>query len=178
MHRWKTRRLSRFLAISGAVACLIAVTPTGATAQADRDGEVGRVCVSVVGVPVGEKHYVACVESLSQSLQGLREGKNRGMARRGCLTHGYLPDTPGLAECEFATRSASAARGLDASRGPEFPAANPGGSRSYFAVSRETAFQREQLACAKLGFDLAQSPFNDCAADLREALHRASNPAS
>ena len=53
----------------------------------------------------------------------------------------------------------------------------PGGRRSYFTVSRETAFQRDQLACARMGFDPTQAPFNDCAADLRAALARASDPA-
>jgi hypothetical protein len=135
------------------------------------DGEVGAVCASVVGVQPGEKHYAACVESLSRSLSGLRAGEGMGLARRGCLAQGYRPNTPGLAECELAAAPAAA------TRGPEYPAANPGGSRSYFTVSRETAFQRDQLACARLGFDPTQAPFGDCAADLRAALARASEPA-
>ena len=61
-----------------------------------------------------------------------------------------------------------------AANGPEYLATPPGGSRSYFMVSRETAFQREQLACARLGFDPTQAPFGDCAADLRAAMARAS----
>jgi len=178
MQPFNSRRLPIFFGLGVAAACLRGAAPTGASAQPGPDGEVGRICVSVVGVPVGEKHYLACVESLSQSLRGLRGGEDRGLARRSCLAQGYLPDTPGLAECEFATGSADTTRGPSTSRGPEYPAVIPGGSKSYFAVSRETAFQREQLACAKLGFDPAQSPFADCAADLRDALHRASNPAT
>jgi hypothetical protein len=94
-----------------------------------------------------------------------------GLARHGCLAQGYRPNTAGLAECELAAAPASAASG------PEYPAANPGGSHSYFVVSRETAFRRDQLACARLGFDPTQAPFGDCAADLRAALARASEPA-
>jgi hypothetical protein len=135
------------------------------------DGEVGAVCASVVGVQPGEKHYAACVESLSRSLESLRAGEGMGLARRGCLARGYRPNTSGLAECELAAAPAPAASG------PEYSAANPGGSRSYFVVSRETAFQRDQLACARLGFDPTQAPFGDCAADLRSALARASEPA-
>jgi hypothetical protein len=119
----------------------------------------------------GEKHYAACVESLSRSLQGLREGEGFGLARRGCVARGYAPNTAGLAECELAGAPASA------EGGPRYPTETPGGSRSYFMVSRETAFRRDRLACARLGFDPTQAPFGDCAADLRAALARASEPA-
>jgi hypothetical protein len=135
------------------------------------DGEVGAVCASVVGVQPGEKHYAACVESLSHSLDGLRAGEGMGLARQGCLARGYRPNTSGLAECELAAGPAPAASG------PEYPVASPGGSRSYFTISRETAFRRDQLACARLGFDPTQAPFGACAADLRAALARASEPA-
>ncbi|HXQ17530.1 MAG TPA: hypothetical protein VN814_23170 [Caulobacteraceae bacterium] len=150
-----------------------AVAPGGANAgsYAD-DGKVGVVCASIVGVQPGEKHYAACVESLSRSLDGLRAGEGMELARQGCLAHGYQPNTSGLAECELA-----AAAPAPTASGPDYPAANPGGSRSYFLVSRETAFRRDQLACARLGFDPTQAPFGDCAADLRAALARASEPA-
>jgi hypothetical protein len=171
MNSLKSRNHAPFVALGVAAVCLLATAPTGASAQPDREGEVGRICVSVVGVQVGEKHYASCVQSLSQSLQGLREGEGRGLARGSCLALGYRADTSGLAECELAAGPAGAARG------PDYPAKNPGGSRSYFMVSREMGFQRDQLACARLGFEPTQSPFGDCAADLRAALARASNPA-
>jgi hypothetical protein len=156
----------------GLVAGLALALPGAVSAGSySDDGEVGAVCASVVGVQPGEKHYAACVESLSRSLDGLRAGEGMGLARRGCLARGYRPNTSGLAECELAAGPAPAASG------PEYPAASPGGSRSYFMISRETAFQRDQLACARLGFDPTQAPFGDCAADLRAALARASEPA-
>ena len=161
--------------VSGAAAAAVIAALLGVAAPnvalAQPYGEIGRVCESVVGLQAGEKHYAACVESLTQSAQGLRQGESLAIARRGCVAQGYRPNTSGLAECELASGPAAA------SSGPAYPSQNPGGSRSYFVVSRETAFQRDQLACARLGFDPSQPPFGDCAADLRGALARASDPA-
>src|SRR5580698_139378 len=123
MTPFKSRHHPSFVALGVAAACLLGAAPIGASAQPDREGEVGRICVSVVGVQVGEKHYAACVQSLSQSLQGLRESEDRGLARRSCLARGYRYDTSGLAECELAAGPADTARGADASRGPEYRAA-------------------------------------------------------
>jgi hypothetical protein len=159
------------LTLAAAIACLLGAVPPRAAAASEGDGDVGRVCESVVGLSPGEKHYAACVDSLSESRHGLMVGEGYGVARRGCLAQGYRPNTSGLAECELVAAPATA------TRGPDYPAPIPGGSRSYFVVSRETAFARDQLACARLGFDPTQSPFNDCAADLRAALARASMPA-
>jgi hypothetical protein len=168
------RRLARLPLIAAvALAAGVASALPGAASAGSYadDGAVGAICAGVVGLQPGEKHYAACVESLSRSLQGLREGEGFGLARRGCLARGYAPNTSGLAECELAAAPASAPGGR------QYPTETPGGSRSYFAVSRETAFRRDQLACARLGFDPTQAPFGDCAADLRAALARASEPA-
>jgi hypothetical protein len=157
--------------LAAAVASLTLASPMAATARPDADGQVAQVCASVVGLAPGEKHFAACEQSLADSLHGLREGQGTALARRGCLEQGYRPGTPGLAECELAGAPA------DAPRGPDYDGPVPGGSRSYFLVSRDTAFRRDELACAKLGFDPAQSAFADCASELRGALARASDPA-
>jgi hypothetical protein len=169
MHASRSSQIRLVCAAATVAALFGAATPTAALAQPY--GEVGRVCETVVGLQPNEKHYAACVESLTQSAQGLRQGESLAIARRGCLAQGYRPNTSGLAECELASGPAAAAGG------PAYPSQVPGGSRSYFVVSRETAFQRDQLACARLGFDPSQPPFGDCAADLRGALARASDPA-
>lgn len=159
------------LGIAAAIASLVLASPIGASARPDGDEQVGQICAGVVGLAPGEKHFAACEQSLANSLRGLREGHGTALARRHCLDRGYRPGTAGLAECELASTPA------DAPRGPDYNAPVPGGSRSYFLVSRDTAFRRDELACAKLGFDPAQSAFADCASDLRGALARASEPA-
>jgi hypothetical protein len=159
------------LAAAAAVASFILASPFAASAKSVSDDQVAQVCTGVVGLAPGEKHFAACEQSLADSLHGPREGQGTALARRHCLGQGYRPGTAGLAECELASAPA------DAPRGPDYDVPVPGGSRSYFLVSRDTAFRRDELACAKLGFDPAQSAFADCASDLRGALARASDPA-
>jgi hypothetical protein len=131
-------------------------------------GPVGAVCAGVVGLSPGEKHYAACVQSLSHSLAALRRGEGVAAARARCLARGLAPGSAALAECELAAAPAAG----DA--GPPGGAAVPGGVRSYFEVSHHVAFQRDQLACARLGFEPASGSFDDCVADLRAALSSAS----
>jgi hypothetical protein len=157
------------LCLSVAAASLALATPV--SARTDGGDRAGHICANVVGLAPGEKHFAACEQSLADSLHNLREGEGYAVARRGCLERGYRPNTAGLAQCELAATPASDPQG------PAYDAPVPGGSRSYFMVSRDVAFQRDQLACAKLGFDPAQNAFADCASDLRAALARASEPA-
>jgi hypothetical protein len=164
----------RALGLAAAAALSISASAISlpAAAQPDRDAEIGSVCAHVIGVMAGERHYAACVQSLGQSLQGLRQGEGMGLARRDCLARGFRPNTAGLAECELEMAPAA----TEEVSGPQMDAAIPGGARSYFMISRATAYQRFQLACAKLGFEPAQDAFGGCVADLRSALARASDP--
>jgi hypothetical protein len=159
------------LCLSAAATSLALVSPLVASARTDGPDRVTQICADVVGLAPGEKHFAACEQSLSDSLHNLREGEGYASARRGCLGRGYRPNTAGLAQCELAATPARDPQG------PAYEARIPGGSRSYFLVSRDIAFQRDQLACAKLGFDPAQNAFADCASELRAALARASEPA-
>jgi len=160
----------RAFAVAAALASLVLAIPIVASARPG-GALVDQICARVVGLVPGEKHFAACEQSLSDSLQGLREGRGTALARRHCLDQGYRHGTAGLAECELAGAPANPPRG------PDYDAPVPGGPRSYFLVSRDTAFQRDELACARLGFDPAQSAFADCASELRGALARASDPA-
>jgi hypothetical protein len=50
-------------------------------------------------------------------------------------------------------------------------------SRSYFYASEREVFRREQLSCARLGFDRGDGAFATCVADLDGRLFEANNPA-
>ncbi len=158
------------LCLSIAAASLALASPMAASARTDGAGRADRICADVVGLAPGEKHFAACEQSLADSLHKLRQGEGFASARRGCMDRGYRPNTAGLAQCELA------ATPTGVPQGPAYNAPVPGGSRSYFVVSREVAFQRDELACAKLGFDPAQNAVADCASDLRAARARASGP--
>jgi hypothetical protein len=160
------RPLRRALGVFAVLGGLAMAAPPAVAAS---DDPVAQVCAQVVGLSPGEKHYAACVASLTHSLQGRRRGEGLEAARQACLARGYQPGSPALAECELATPPAAAT-----AAGPSAGMAIPGGSRSYFEVSRRTAFERDQLACARLGFEPAAGGFDDCVADLRAALAQAS----
>ena len=160
-------RRGRALSLAG-LACLLAAP---ATASPSRDGAVGRVCAGTLGLDPGEKHYAACVQSLSASLADLRAGQGMAVARRECLARGMTPGAADFNECELREAdTAPPAQVVDDSSAPV-------GARSYFETSRREAWRRDELACARLGFDPAGAAFQSCAADLRGALARASMPA-
>ena len=137
---------------------------------APEEPAIPRICADVVGLHPGEKHFQACVDSLTQSMASLSAGEAMAEARRRCLAKGLRAGTSELSECELAEHPRPR---LAADATPP-----PDAGRSYFVVSREVAFKRDQIACARVGFDPAQGEgFADCAAHLRAALARASMPA-
>ncbi len=164
--------LFRAIASAAALAALacIAAPPT-ALARPGRDGAVGRICAGTLGLDPGEKHYDACVQSLSGSLANLQAGRSMAAARRICVARGLAPGAADFDECELSTAHAAPTTVAIDDR----PA--PGGGRSYFTTSRAEAWRRGEFACARLGFDPAGAAFQSCAADLRGALARASMPA-
>jgi hypothetical protein len=157
-------------AACGLLAAVVALGAAPIVTAAPRAEGPAALCADVVGLSPGEKHYAACVASLTESQRSLEDGAAMGRARRDCLARGYQPDTPALAECEVAARPT---RWDDAAQ-PQSP--GPGREQSYFAASRRDNAQREAMACAGLGLDPAGSAFGDCVADLRGALARASDP--
>jgi hypothetical protein len=152
------------------LACLAAASAVPAQTPSH---DVAQVCQNVVGLAPGEKHFAACVQSLSDSVGNLERGRDVAAARRECLAQGLQPDTGAFAECELnAARTETAV-----SDGPGNASPRPGGARDYFMISREAAYHRDELACARLGFDPDQGAFSGCVSDLKAALARASEPA-
>jgi hypothetical protein len=159
-------------ACAAALAGLAGLAAAPAVTAQTMDREVAQVCKNVVGVAPGEKHFAACTQSLADSLRNLAHERGLAVARRECLAQGLQPNTGALAECEL---TAPRAEVLPVG-GPAGATPLPGGARSYFMISRDTAFQRMQLACARLGFDPDQGAFGGCVADLKSALGRAGEP--
>jgi hypothetical protein len=162
-------------------ACLAAFAIALASAQgcgaqpaaADSGGSIGDICTRIVGLSPGERHYAACVDSLTRSAAAQHRGEDLDEARQACLAQGAAPHSSALAQCELS--AADAARATPPHwDGPG--AAVPGGRRSYFEVSRQTGFERDRMACAQLGLEPVNPSFDQCAADLRASLAQASMP--
>lgn len=164
--------LSRAIASAAALAAIACIAaPPAALAGPAGDGATGRICAGTLGLDPGEKHYDACVQSLSGSLANLQAGRSMAAARRICLARGLAPGAADFDECELSTAHAGPASVAVDDR------AERSAGRSYFATSRDGAWRRDERACARLGFDPAGAAFQSCAADLRGALARASMPA-
>lgn len=174
-----TAIIAGVLASVSVAGCAIAGPYNPDNLAADQVGGVGRVCQTVMHVQPGEEHYDACVESLSDSMQSLNRGSALQQARGHCLDEGLSPDSPGWGECELqsAERQPVAARSPNLAISGVGQMQEPGSSKSYFSTSPHDVFRREQLSCARLGFDPADGAFAGCVASLQSALFAADNPA-
>jgi len=138
-------------------------------------GRVGQICRSVVGLQPMETHYDACVQSLSDTVKERDELTDAEQARNACLAQGDRPGSTKLDVCE-ASQTAADPPGQPAGAADPAPLdANPP-VKSYFMVSRATAFRRERVACAELGFEPATRAFEKCATGLEAAILGANNP--
>ena len=134
---------------------------------------IGQICRSVIRVEPNEEHYDRCVESLSASLKSRAGELRTERARQACLNQGDAVGSSTLAVCELQARNTPQALGQHVGSTSELTI-QP--SKSYFAVSPHVAFQRDQLACAELGFEPGSGEFDSCATGLEAALFAADNP--
>src|ERR1700679_75372 len=119
--------LPRAIASAAALAAFACIAaPPAALAGPARDGEVGRICAGTLGLEPGEKHYDACMQSLSDSLANLQAGRSMAAARRTCLARGLAPGAADFDECELSTAHAAPASVAVDDR------TQPSGGRSYF----------------------------------------------
>ena len=136
--------------------------------------QVQQICRSVMGIPVGIGLSSDCVANLSNSAVALSQGRAHGVAldeaRRTCLGKGLTADDPKLAVCELSTASDHAAPTADgaAARIDATDLTPP--ARSYFNASFDEVRRREQMACARLGYDPINRSFAKCVASLDSAL--------
>lgn len=180
--RLRTRRpLAATLACFALAAAGLAATSAASAGAYNPDGlaagrmrQIGAVCESVVGLQPGERHYVDCVTSLSHSAAKLDRVRGLQDARNACLAKGLRAGDVALSECELAaTRSGSAGAAAEAVDYP-VPAAHP--RKSYFYASTREIRDREQQACAQIGYDPIYGPFADCVANLQGMLVGADHP--
>jgi len=113
-----------------------------------------QICGSVIRLQPGEEQFDGCVSSLTDSLRSAGRDRAVRLAHDDCLARGLRRDSPDSAVCVLKATE------------PE-PAQS---SRSYFTVTPGVARQREQQACAQLGFDPATGAFANCFADLSSTL--------
>jgi hypothetical protein len=102
--------------------------------------------------------------------QGRAQGAALDEARHACLGKGLTAGDPKLAVCELSTVADRGAPAPDAAaaRFDTAGLATPAGS--YFNASFGEVRRREQMACARLGYDPINGGFAKCVASLDSAL--------
>jgi hypothetical protein len=170
------RRDGKLSALSLGLAMILGaavLATTGCAAQAGglqtlptaRQAQAGELCGSVLGLDPAFRRYQDCAASLAQSAARIDQTQALQAARNACLEKGAGAGSGGLAECELKT---AASAGPDLSARPGAPTATP--VKSYAYASWREVRQREQLACARLGFEPLQRDFAECVASLDSAL--------
>ncbi len=166
-------------ALKGAAAVALgfsAIAATSAFAQAP-DNEATRamaaqICQSVIRVQRGESEFEGCVSSLATSLQNVSRTRTATQARDACFARNSGSGGTALNLCllEAAAPRSDVEAIPDAASVLGGVADDPLFARSWFAVTPDTKFRREQQACARLGFDPALHAFAQCVADLASTL--------
>jgi len=149
------------LATSGCAAQAGGLQPA-ATAQ---HAQAAELCRSVLGIDPAFRRYQDCAASLAQSAARLDQAQALQAARSACLEKGAGAGPGGLPECEL---KMAAAVGPDLSGRTAAPSATP--VKSYAYASWREIRQREELACARVGFEPIQRDFAECVASLDTAL--------
>jgi hypothetical protein len=175
---WRTgvNALMGLFAIAGAAGCASAGPYNPSGLPSTQLSQVQELCGSVMGIPAGIRLSSDCVENLSNAAVAISQEQTLQDARRGCLGKGLAPGQPALAECEVTTVSQHAAPASDRAdvrvdtSGLQRPA------KSYFNASFNDVRQREQTACARLGYDPVNSSFSRCVARLDAALFASAHP--
>jgi hypothetical protein len=159
------------VAIAG---CASAGPYNPANLQPAQLGQVQQICRSVMGIPVGIGLSADCVANLSASAAALRKGdaqvRSLETARRACLGKGLAAGDPSLSVCELSTASDHGAPAADLANVRIDTTGLTAPAGSYFNASFAVVRRREQMACARLGFDPINGSFANCVASLDSAL--------
>jgi len=173
-HSQQATRVAIVSALSLAFASLAACAVAGPyNPQNLPEGQVAGIeasCRSTMGLSPNTEQYQSCVDSLMDSAHGLDRGRALIDARGDCLRRGARPG-PDLNVCELQ----SAAAGPTPT--PVSEARETRAATSYAYASPGEVIHREQLACARLGYDPTDDGFAGCVAGLRAAMFDADHPA-
>jgi hypothetical protein len=179
-HFAQSIRTRAAVALFGAIAIASMAAPVEASGKPGAEQFAGQICQSIIRVQPGESQFDGCVSSLTDSLESARGERAVVQARHACFAQGLRSGSADLSLCLL--------RAADTKPGPgaiELPAIasvtvgimdDPQSSKSYFAVSPDTKFRRDQQACARLGFDPAFGAFANCVADLQGMLQAIDAP--
>lgn len=176
-------------------ACAAAPTYNPDHLQAAQFERVSDICQNVIGLSpkeplrggywLGEprldfdtSHYRVCIISLSDSLQSAGDMQLTQQADADCRAKGLASGSSDLALCvlQYVDDRPAPGGAMQASAAPVSRVALPQASSSYYYASPHEYVRREQVACAALGLEPSQSPFETCVKNINQALYAIDNP--
>ena len=156
------------------VGCASAPVYNPGDVPADKMKQVAEACAEVARLPNGSYYdYYVCEEALSRSLASHLRSEQLLVSRKACLAKGMRAGAASLSDCELHAQPNMAA--LDVKSPPQTSPVTDGvkpADRSPRADLRE----REQYACADIGYDPVDPAFGQCVADLDAELFAADRP--
>ncbi len=161
-------------ALIGAIAIAGLIVPAQASGKTGIEQFAGQICQSVIRVQPGESEFEGCVSSLANSMESVSRNRAVAQARDACFAQRLTPGSAVLNLCLL--RAADTKLDPATIELPDIASAtagiadDPQFTKSYFAVTPDAKFRREQQACARLGFDPAFGAFANCVADLQSTL--------
>jgi hypothetical protein len=148
---------------------------------ADQIAYVRDLCSEVIGFQPGEEHFKGCVSSLVDSLRNASHEHATVQARSQCFAQRLNPGSSDLALCLLQAANAHPASGawtapddLNAIDNKDDRAT----SAQDFTPLLGSISDREQQACARLGFDPAFGDFANCVAKLQSAVQNIDMPSN
>lgn len=140
-----------------------------------------KLCSEVIDFHPGEGHFDGCVSSLADSIQSASRDHAVIQARSQCFAQGLKPGSADLGLCLLKATNANPVPGAWTPP-DDLHAIDNMDNRTISAhdstFSRNTISDREQQACARLGFDPAFGDFSSCVADLQSVIQNIDMPSN
>jgi hypothetical protein len=167
------------LMLAGSINAAVASSDNAHNRSADQIAYARDLCSGVIGFHPGEGHFNGCVSSLADSIQSASREHVVIQARSRCFAQGLKPGSANLALCLLQAANANPVPGAWT---PDLHAIDNMDNRTMSAQdstpSPGTISDREQQACARLGFDPAFGDFASCVADLQSVVQNVDMPSN
>jgi len=169
------------LMLASSISAAAASSDIAHSRPSDQIAYARKLCSEVIGFHAGEVHFEGCVSSLADSIQSAGNEQAVTQARSRCFAQGLRPGSADLALCLLQAANATPASG--AWTPPNDPHAidnkdNRAMSAQDLTPSPGAISDREQQACARLGFDPAFGDFASCVADLQSVVQNIDMPSN
>jgi hypothetical protein len=185
------------VAFASATACASTGPYNPDSLGSDQVAQVAEICQTVMGLkpsdpPVagdyrgsphlepGISHYQACIASLSDSLQDVNDAHVVSQADADCRAKGLKSDSADLAECVLNSVETKpnlvATKVSTVASSPNSAKAMPVSVGNFYLASPHETRRREELACARLGFEPPKGAFASCVKLLDDNFYAIDNP--